>query len=95
MVVNVLSSHELEDVSWQMATIVNQTLLFCTSLEFIRFTYIPREWNKVVDCLAKWDFLVMLRSRILWIRGSFPLTCYKNLINLLLRIELLIELSLL
>ena len=54
MVVNLLSLQELEDVSWQLVTIVNQILLFRTSLELIRFTYIPHEWNKAADCLAKW-----------------------------------------
>ena len=49
-----LSSQDLEDVSWQLATIVNQIILFCSSFEFIRFTYIPHEWNRVADCLAKW-----------------------------------------
>lgn len=26
----------------------------CTSLESITFTHIPREWNSVANCLAKW-----------------------------------------
>ena len=46
VVVNLLSSQELDDVSWQLATVVNQIILFSTSFQFIRFTY--------VDCLAKW-----------------------------------------
>ena len=25
-----------------------------TSLESVSFTHIPREWNSVADCLAKW-----------------------------------------
>ena len=54
VVVNLLSSQELNDVSWQLATIVNHIILFSTSFQFIRFTYIPREWNRVADCLAKW-----------------------------------------
>ena len=54
VVVNFLSSQELNDVSWQLATIVNQIILFSTSFQFIRFTYIPREWNRAADCLAKW-----------------------------------------
>ena len=54
VVVHLLSSQELDDVSWQLATIVNQIILFSTSFQFIRFTYSPREWNKATDCLAKW-----------------------------------------
>ena len=56
MVVTLLTLQLLEDVSWQLAFVVNHTLLFCTSLEFVSFNYIPREWNKVVDCLAKWAY---------------------------------------
>ena len=52
--VNLLSSQELEDVSWQLAIVVNQILFFCTSLEIIRFTYIPHEWNRAANYLAKW-----------------------------------------
>ena len=54
VVVNLLSSQELDDVSWQLTTIVNQIILFSNSFQFIRFTYIPREWNRATDCLAKW-----------------------------------------
>lgn len=54
VVVNMLSSQELEDVSWQLAVVVKQILFFSSSFQFIRFTYIPREWNRNVDCLAKW-----------------------------------------
>ena len=54
VVVNLLILQVLEDVSWQLAVVVNQALLCCTSLEFIRFTYFPREWNRATDCLAKW-----------------------------------------
>ena len=35
---------------------MDQTNHLSTSLESITFTYIPREWNSVVDCLAKWAF---------------------------------------
>ena len=33
---------------------VRQILYLCGALEFISFRHIPREWNKVADCLAKW-----------------------------------------
>lgn len=37
-----------------MALIVEQILTLCASLEHITFNHIPREWNGVADCLAKW-----------------------------------------
>lgn len=39
-----------------MSLVFNQTLLFFTSLEFVSFNYIPQEWNKATDYLAKWVF---------------------------------------
>ena len=54
VVVNLLSSQELDDVSWQLATIVNQIILLSNSFQFIRFTYIHHEWNRAANCLAKW-----------------------------------------
>ena len=51
---NLLSSQELDDVSWQLATVVNQIILFSNSFQFIRLTYIHHEWNRAADCLAKW-----------------------------------------
>ena len=54
IVVDMLNSQSLEDVSWQLATLVRQTLSLCNSLDSISFRHIPREWNRVVDCLVKW-----------------------------------------
>lgn len=50
---NLLNKRYLDDVSWQLALIVEKILTICASLEYITFTHIPREWNGVVDFLAK------------------------------------------
>ncbi|XP_057856267.1 uncharacterized protein LOC131065696 [Cryptomeria japonica] len=44
----------LDDVSWQLASVGRQILSLCSALDFVSFCHIPREWNKVADCLAKW-----------------------------------------
>ena len=54
VVIHLLNQKNFEVVSWKLALIANQTHNLCTSLEPITFTHIPREWNSVVDCLAKW-----------------------------------------
>lgn len=35
---------------------IRQILNLSRSLDSVSFCHIPREWNKVVDCLAKWAF---------------------------------------
>lgn len=50
---NLLNRRHLDDVSWHLSLIDEQSLNLCASLEFVTFTHIPREWNGVVDCLAK------------------------------------------
>ena len=42
VVVNMLSSQEIEDVSWQLAIVVKQIFFFSSSFQFIRFKYIRR-----------------------------------------------------
>ena len=33
---------------------VKLIIQFCNSLDYVSFMHIPREWNRVVDWLAKW-----------------------------------------
>ena len=54
IVVDMLNNQKLEDVSWQIASLARQILSLCSSLVSISFHHIPHEWNRVVDCLAKW-----------------------------------------
>ncbi|XP_059064240.1 uncharacterized protein LOC131856461 [Cryptomeria japonica] len=54
IVVDMLNNQKLEDVSWQLASLARQTLSLCRYLDSVSFHYIPREWNRVADCLAKW-----------------------------------------
>ena len=54
IVVDMLNSQILENVSWQLAILARQTLSLCNSLDSVSFCHIPREWNRVADCLAKW-----------------------------------------
>lgn len=42
------------DVNWQLVGIVQQILRISSLMDTIRFVHIPCEWNKVLDCLAKW-----------------------------------------
>ena len=51
---DILNSQNLENVSWQLSILARQTLSLCNSLDSISFCHIPREWNRVADCLAKW-----------------------------------------
>ena len=53
IVVDMLNNQKLEDVSWQLASLARQILSLCRSLDSISFHHIPREWNRVVDYLAK------------------------------------------
>lgn len=52
--VDMLNNQRVEDFSWQLASIARQILDLFQSLDFVAFCHIPREWNRVADCLAKW-----------------------------------------
>ena len=54
IVVDILKSQSLENVNEQLAALVRQTLSLCNSVDSVSFRHIPREWNRVADCLAKW-----------------------------------------
>ena len=54
IVVDMLNNQSLENVDWRLATLARQTLSLCSSLDFVSFHHIPREWNIVADCLAMW-----------------------------------------
>lgn len=54
VVVNLSNRWTLEDFSWRLALVVKQILNLCAYLDFVTFNHNPREWNGVVDCLAKW-----------------------------------------
>lgn len=54
VMVNLLNKKNFDGVSWHLALIAKQILNLYASLECITFTHIPREWNGVSDCLAKW-----------------------------------------
>ena len=52
--VDMLNNQSLENVNWRLASLARQTLILCSSLDSISFRNILREWNRVMDCLAKW-----------------------------------------
>ena len=52
--IRLLNQQYSEVVSWKSALIVDHIHHLSTSLGFVTFTHIPREWNSVADCLAKW-----------------------------------------
>ena len=54
IVVDMLNKLSWENVNWRLASLAKQTLSLCSSLDSVSFHHIPREWNRVVDCLAKW-----------------------------------------
>lgn len=54
VVVDMLNSQRVEDVDWHLAVVGRQILRLSTSLDAVSFCYVPREWNKTVDFLAKW-----------------------------------------
>ncbi|XP_059064386.1 uncharacterized protein LOC131856563 [Cryptomeria japonica] len=54
IVVNLLNRWHLDGVSWHFVFIVEQILNLFASLESVTFTHIPREWNGLAGCLAKW-----------------------------------------
>ena len=52
--IHLLNQQHSEAISWKLALIVDHIHTSCNSLEFVTFIHIPREWNSVIDCLAKW-----------------------------------------
>ena len=54
IVVDMLINQNWENVNWELASLGRQILSLCRSLDAVSFRHIPREWNKVADCLAKW-----------------------------------------
>ena len=54
VVVNLLNKRNYVTVDWHLAVVVQQIIQLCTSLDSVTFMHIPREWNGVADCLAKW-----------------------------------------
>ena len=54
IVVDMMNNQRLQDASWQLASLTRQILRLCSSLDSVSFRHIPREWNRVADCLAKW-----------------------------------------
>ena len=54
VVICLLNQQHSKVVSWKLALIADRIHTLCTSLESFTFIHIPREWNIVVDCLAKW-----------------------------------------
>lgn len=56
MVVTLLNEQWFDDVNCHLALVIQQILRLCSSLEFVSFIHIHREWNGVADCLVKWAF---------------------------------------
>ena len=54
IVVDILNKQSLENVNWRLASLARQILCLCGPLDSVSFHHIPREWNRVADCLAKW-----------------------------------------
>ena len=54
IMVDMLNNQKLDDVNWQLASLARQILCICRSVDSVSFHHIPREWNRVADCLAKW-----------------------------------------
>uniref|UniRef100_A0A0D6QWK3 RNase H type-1 domain-containing protein n=1 Tax=Araucaria cunninghamii TaxID=56994 RepID=A0A0D6QWK3_ARACU len=54
IIINLLKTHHLDNAHWRLNLVVQQIFQICCNLEFISFVHIPREWNRVADCLAKW-----------------------------------------
>ena len=52
IVIDMLNNQSLENVNCKLASLARQTLSLCSSLDSV--CHIPREWNRVADCLAKW-----------------------------------------
>lgn len=56
ILVDMLNKGSSKEVNWLLDSVVQQIHRISSSLESFLFIHIPREWNKVVDCLAKWAF---------------------------------------
>ena len=41
-------------MDWHLALVIQQIIQLSNSLDSVSFKHIPREWNGVADCLAKW-----------------------------------------
>lgn len=54
VLINLLIRQKVDDVSWQLAGVVQQILRVSSLMEMVTFVHIPREWNRAADCLAKW-----------------------------------------
>ena len=54
LVIRLLNQQHSKVVSWKLALIADHIHHLSTSFESITFTRIPREWNSVAECLAKW-----------------------------------------
>ena len=54
ILINLLKENKMFDINWQLARIVQQILQVSSRLVEVSFVHIPREWNRVADCLAKW-----------------------------------------
>lgn len=54
VLINLIIERKVENVSWQLAGIVQQILRVSSLMEMVTFAHIPREWNRAGDCLAKW-----------------------------------------
>jgi len=54
ILINLLNERKISDINWQLASVVQRILQVSSRLEEASFVHIPREWNRVVNCLAKW-----------------------------------------
>ena len=53
IVVDMINNQSVDDSNWKIAAIVREILHLSSFLDWISFCHIPREWNGVVDILAK------------------------------------------
>lgn len=54
ILVSRLNKRYFQGLVWRLVLIVKKILHLASKFEHILFIHIPREWNRVVDCLAKW-----------------------------------------
>ena len=54
VLVNMLLERKTSNISWQLSLIVKHILQVSSLMDSIHYAHIPREWNRVADCLAKW-----------------------------------------
>lgn len=64
VVICLLNEQYSKVFSWKLALIVDQIHNLSTSLEFVTFSHIPKEWNSVGDYLAKWASELMCKWNI-------------------------------